>query len=289
MEVQKEELYIEVVEIKKLMDLLSSLFNIRTCFLYAIDNDQYTDEIAGNNGNYQPYCVIIQKELKNRCIACDRDKFKEASLKKEPLLYRCYNGLYEMFLPVFIEKLLVGYLHFGQVRSGHDFKTIAEECALHEHSQIAGLEKSYNSMQIIEKEKLILISELFLKFSDIILKEKLIELKKAQPEYYLRKYVEDNLNKPIDIKSAARFIGRSPSFVTHNFKEKYGKTFHEYLNFIRVEHAKKLLQTKSISETFQLCGFNNRFHFSKVFKDNEGLTPYEYQLSIKEKKVLDKK
>lgn len=134
-------------------------------------------------------------------------------------------------------------------------------------------------MEIIEKEKLVLISELFQKFADIILKNKLIELKKAQPEYYLKKYVEENLDKPIDINSAAEFVGRSPSFVTHKFKQIYGKTFHEYLCHRRIELAKKLLKKQPISKIFQQCGFNNRYHFSKVFKKVEGITPREYQLT----------
>jgi len=279
MDVYKEELVIEVDEIKKLMDLSSSLFNIRTAFIYAIDDEQYTTEIAGNNGDYQNYCSIIQQEQKHKCIACDRDKFKEANCKRRQVLYKCYNGLYEMFLPLFIEDSLVGYLHFGQVRAEHDFKTIASECSLHEHSKVDELEKCYNSMEIINKEKLILIAELFLKFSDIILKNKLIELKQAKPEYYLKKYVEENLEKSIDVKSAAEFVGMSPSFVTHKFREIYGKTFHEYLSHARIEHAKKLLRNHSIAETFQQCGFNNRYHFSKVFKKVEGITPHEFQLS----------
>lgn len=279
MDLIREELLIEVDEIKKMMDLLSNLFSIRTSYIYAIGDEQYTNEIAGNIGDYQDYCKLIQLEMKHKCIACDRDKFKEASEKKVPLLYMCYNGLYEMFLPLFVGNSLVGYLHFGQVRAEHDFKTIANECSLHEHSKINELEKSYNSMSIIKKEKLILISELFQKFSDIILENKLIELKRAKPEYYLKKYVEENHHKPINVKSAAEFIGRSPSFVTHKFKNIYGQTFHKYLSRARVEHSKKLLRKYSIVETFQLCGFNNRYHFSKVFKKTEGITPHEYQLA----------
>jgi AraC-like DNA-binding protein len=118
----------------------------------------------------------------------------------------------------------------------------------------------------------------FNKKQEIIIFNKLIELKQARPEYYLTKYVEENLDKTIDVKSAAEFVGRSPSFVTHKFKEIYGKTFHEYLNHARIERSKKLLRKHSSSETFQLCGFNNRYHFSKVFKKIEGITPYEFQV-----------
>ncbi|MDD4425766.1 MAG: PocR ligand-binding domain-containing protein [Mariniphaga sp.] len=281
-EIYKNELLIEVDEIKKLMDLSSNLFNIRTAFIYAIDAEEYTKEIAGNMGDYQHFCQIIQEELRHKCIACDRDKFQEAREKRKPVLYRCYNGLYEMFLPLYIENILVGYLHFGQVRSEEDYKKIEIECSLDKHTKADQLEKCYNSMEIIPKEKLILIAELFQKFSDIILKNKLVQIKEAKPEYYLKKYVEENLDKPIDVRSAAEHIGRSPSFVTHKFKEIYGVTFHEYLCRSKIEHAKKLLRKYSISETYQFCGFNNRYHFSKVFKKIEGVTPHEYQLSIQE-------
>jgi AraC-like DNA-binding protein/ligand-binding sensor protein len=280
MEAYKEELHVEVNEIKGMMDLLSSLFNIRASFIYAIGSEQYTEEIAGNNGDYQEYCKIIQQELKYKCIECDRDKFKESNEKRTPLLYRCYNGLYEMFLPLFIENTLVGYLHFGQVRSDDDFAVIARECALYKHSRFKELEKSYNSMQIIEKEKLLLISKLFLKFAGIILKNALIELRRVKPENYLKKYIEENLALPISVESAAKFVNRSPSYVTHKFKDIYGRTFHNYLNFMRIEHSKKLLMKNTISQTYQLCGFNNRYHFCKVFKKVEGISPRKYQLSV---------
>lgn len=287
MEARNDILLIEVDEIKKMMDLLSSLFSIRTSLIYnTIDTEEYTNEIAGNNGDYQDYCKLIQQELKHKCIACDRDKFKEANAKKKPLLYQCYNGLYEMFLPLFIENSLAGYLHFGQVRSEKDFRTILTECSLYEHSQVDKLEETYNSMNVITKDKLILISELFQKFADIILKNKLIELRKAKPEYYLKKYVEDNLAKPIDVETAAAFICRSPSYVTHNFKEKYNMSFHQYLTQMRVEHSKTLLKNNSISDIFELCGFKNRYHFSKVFKKIVGITPYEFKTNLENKKNI---
>ena len=283
----EESLLIEVNEIKKMMDLLSNLFLIRTSFVYAIDQQQYTGEIAGNNGDYQDYCKLIQKELKHKCIACDLEKFKVAKKEKRPVLYRCFSGLYEMFLPLFISDVLVGYLHFGQVRAEDNFETIMNECSLEDYSKPEDLKRSYNSMVVIPKERLVLISELFLNFSKIILNNKLIELKKASPEYYLKRYIDENLDKRINVKTAADTVGRSPSYVTHRFKEFYGKTFHSYLNHARVEYAKKLLLKHNICETYQQCGFNNRFHFSKNFKNIVGITPFEYQNNNADKKTIN--
>ncbi len=276
----QEELVIEVNEIKKMMDLLSNLFSIRTSFMYAIDDEKYVKEIAGRNGDYQDYCVLIQKELKHKCIACDRDKFRVANEQKKPILYQCYNGLYEMFLPLFIDSTLVGYLHFGQVRAEDEFEQIMVSSDLSEHSEVEALRNSYNSMEIIPKEKLMLIADVFQKFSELILKNRFVELKKAQPEHYLKKYIEDNLSNSITVQSAAEFINRSSSYVTHKFKELYGESFHHYLNNARIANAKSLLKTHTIDQVYAECGFKNRYHFSKVFKKMIGVTPKKYQNSI---------
>jgi AraC-like DNA-binding protein len=278
MHIKDQDLSIEVTEIKNMMNLLSNLFSIRSSFLYNIGDEQYLKEIAGNNGDYQDFCKLIQEELRPRCMACDRDHFKMASEMTDPLLYRCYNGLYEMFLPLFIEKVIVGYLHFGQVRSEDDFNLIAKECSLSEHSRVKELKKKYNRMNIIKKDKLLLISQLFQKISEIMMKNRLIEIMKTKPEYYLRKYIEEHLSETIDVKSAAKYLNRSPSYITHKFKEIHGKTFHEFLNTQRIALAKELLLTDSIGETFPRCGFKNRYHFSKVFKKMEGKTPGKYKL-----------
>ena len=275
-----EELIIEVNEIQKMMDLLSNLFSIRTSFIYDIDDEKYVKEIAGKNGDYQDYCVLIQKELKHKCIACDRDKFREASEKKKPILYQCYNGLYEMFLPLFIDSTLVGYLHFGQVRAEDPFEEIKKDYALHEHSEVEGLKNSYNAMAVIPKEKLMLIADVFQKFSELILNNRFVELKKAQPEHYLKKYIDENLSNFITVQSAAEFVNRSPSYVTHKFKELYSESFHHYLNNARVSKAKALLKSNTIDQIYAQCGFKNRYHFSKVFKKMVGITPRKYQNSI---------
>jgi len=277
MHIREDELSLEVGEIQNIMDLLSSLFSMRTAFIYNIADEQYLKQIAGNNGDYQEYCKLIQQELGHRCRACDHDKFREASARNEPLLYRCYNGLYEMYMPIYVEKVLAGYLHFGQIRSEEDFCLIAQECKLNEHSRLKELGDNYNSMTVIRKERLLQISRLFKIIAEIMLKNRLIKIKMSNPEYYLKEYIENHLADPIDVNSTAKSLNRSPSYITHKFREFYGCSFHEYLIQARIEYARQLLLTKSIDETFQLCGFKNRYHFSKVFKKLQGKTPGQFK------------
>jgi AraC-like DNA-binding protein len=174
----------------------------------------------------------------------------------------------------------VGYLHFGQVRGEDDFSTLVDDCSLYEHSRVDLLEKEYLSMTVFKSDKLLMISEIFQMIATKILRERIIELKNANPTYYLKRYIEENYNKEIDISSAAAFIGRSTSFVTHKFKNEYNMTFRAYLNMKRMKKAQELLKTHSISDTAEICGFKNRYHFSKVFKRVLNVTPHEYQLTI---------
>ena len=274
-----EKLSIEIEKLKGVLDLLSQLFEVRTAFLNNINPEIYGKEIAGRNGDFQKYCTIIQTELKSRCQACDKAMFNIASKSRKPHLYRCYNGLYEMFQPLWVEGILIGYLHFGQVRSEEKFNTIESECNLSGHSQIELLKSEYNRMKPISRTKLEKMCMLFSLVADQILKDKVIKFKQERPEYFLKKYVHENISKEITVASAAAYIGRSESFVTHAFKDFYGLSFGVYVKKTRIDRAKELLKEQTINQVWPQCGFKNRYHFGRTFKNEVGMTPKQYQLS----------
>ena len=64
------------------------------------------------------------------------------------------------------------------------------------------------------------------------------------------------------------------------FKEKTGYTPLQYLTEKRMENAKHLLSSSdlhySISEIAELCGFEDIYYFSRVFKKNVGLSPTQW-------------
>lgn len=271
------QLRIEVPELEEMLSLLSGLFNIRTAFLYSTGEEQITRELAGRSGEFRPFCQAIQSAWKDRCAACDRDKFAEAAARHEPLLYRCYNGLYEMYLPLFVDEVLVGYLHFGQVRSEDSFEEIRQACGLDRHPRCVELEEHYRKMEVVPREKLQLICRLFAQMADHILKNKLIEVKQVRPEYFLKKYIQENLQRQVTVEDAARYIGRSKSFVTHKFREAYGMSFSAYVRQYRIEQSKQHLRTAGIDRAWSLCGFKNRYQFSREFKRVTGLSPGQYR------------
>ncbi|MBB1138877.1 AraC family transcriptional regulator [Myroides sp. WP-1] len=70
------------------------------------------------------------------------------------------------------------------------------------------------------------------------------------------------------------------------FSTTYGMNFNAYINKLRVEYAKDLLEKRnfdiSVSELGDECGFNSRTSFFRAFKKYEGMSPSEYITNILE-------
>ncbi|WP_374761402.1 helix-turn-helix domain-containing protein [Pseudoalteromonas sp. MM1] len=61
------------------------------------------------------------------------------------------------------------------------------------------------------------------------------------------------------------------------FKQLTASTINQYLADVRINQAKLLLLTKTVTETAYAVGFNNSAYFSTVFKKHTQLSPKEYQ------------
>jgi two-component system response regulator YesN len=92
-------------------------------------------------------------------------------------------------------------------------------------------------------------------------------------------YVNKNYKKDISLGEISEFSGVSSSYLSRIFKEDCGIGFVEYLNRIRVENAKNLIENGDyrFKEIVAKVGFNNYNYFFKVFKEFVGMTPLEYE------------
>lgn len=88
-------------------------------------------------------------------------------------------------------------------------------------------------------------------------------------------YIERNYLKDPALTETASHVGLSASHFSRIFKQATGVTYSEYLNYIRVEHGRRLLLTTnlSISEIAQFSGFDNGNYFCNVTKKLLGASP----------------
>lgn len=91
-------------------------------------------------------------------------------------------------------------------------------------------------------------------------------------------FLEQNYAEQLSLKQTAKHIGISPAYLSRLFHQEYGVSFSKYLTSLRLEAARKLLQTTrlQIGEIANRCGFSSSSYFIKVFSEHYNVTPKNY-------------
>ncbi len=112
---------------------------------------------------------------------------------------------------------------------------------------------------------------------------KVMELQEvSHPMPYVEKikmYIKDNFQKAITLETVAKYINLHPSYCSTIFKRSEGHSVTEYINTVRINYAKELLDTSPyrIGEIGARCGIPDPYYFSRVFNKTCGVSPSEYR------------
>jgi two-component system, response regulator YesN len=92
-------------------------------------------------------------------------------------------------------------------------------------------------------------------------------------------YIKEYYTSDIKAYEVADVINISPNYFSSLFKQKTGKHFNEYVNELRVEKAKILLEETpyKINEISETVGFREYKYFVDVFRRFSGTTPTKYR------------
>ena len=96
-------------------------------------------------------------------------------------------------------------------------------------------------------------------------------------------YIEKNLQQEITIQSLSDLLHLHPNYLITYFHKATGMSPIEYVNNIRIDKAKLLIQRNPeipISELAEAIGFGDASYFSRIFKKKVGFTPSEYKGTI---------
>lgn len=101
-----------------------------------------------------------------------------------------------------------------------------------------------------------------------------------QAAAYIRKHYQSKISYEI-LGEELRF---HPNHIARCMIRNLGITPIEYVNRVRIDHAKILLISKdwSIEMISERCGFSNSAYFSRLFKKLEGVSPNEFRKKLLE-------
>lgn len=90
------------------------------------------------------------------------------------------------------------------------------------------------------------------------------------------KYIRANFSCRLSLDEISKNAYTDKYFLSREFKKITGQTVVEYINYYRCQRAAEcILSGLSVSESAQMCGFDNLSYFTKTFKKHMGKLPSE--------------
>lgn len=91
--------------------------------------------------------------------------------------------------------------------------------------------------------------------------------------------IQQNYAEPLPLSYLADYVFTNPSYLSRIFKTDTGMTLTTYINQVRIDNAKLLLETTDelVIDIAVACGYNQVPHFNRIFKQFTGMSPSEYR------------
>lgn len=95
-------------------------------------------------------------------------------------------------------------------------------------------------------------------------------------------YITEHYAEPITLHDAARIACLEPSYFCRQFKLYTGVGFSEYLIYVRIKAAEKLLLDTPlpVTQIAERCGFSGSNYFRDVFRRINGISPLQYRKQL---------
>lgn len=92
-------------------------------------------------------------------------------------------------------------------------------------------------------------------------------------------YIKENLDQDLSLDLVASQVHLNKNYFSNLFKKTTGLCFCKYVNHLRIQRAKELLQTTSYPLDYiaQKCGYKSQSHFSTTFLTYQGTSPGNFR------------
>lgn len=232
--------------------------------------------------HHEPFCEFVKNRLGclKECVEYKNSVIGRLCEGENCIEEECPFGMKQFSYPIKVENKTRGVLFVFNISGPHTEKKLSDAIGKSDISIteiLSGLEpctdndKYKNAALLIENHIVNIYNEIKSE-SSVSGKNKWVteQMINDAKKYYFT---------DISIKTEAKRYFYNEKYLGRLFKKETEKSFGNYLNEVRLEHAKKeLVESKntviSISER---CGFGSVGHFNRAFKEAVGCSPSEYR------------
>lgn len=105
----------------------------------------------------------------------------------------------------------------------------------------------------------------------------------------MRSLIDSHYELPLSLSYFSSELGLSEQHLSKIFKERYGISYIDHLNRVRIGHARQFLSDTNdlITDIALDVGYNNSTHFCTTFKRLTGVSPNQYRKTHRKKAHLN--
>jgi len=303
-----------ILNLEKFQKIQDDISKATEMAIIAVD---YRGNPVTQHSRCQAFCELIRadEQLNDLCEKCDSRGGLEAARIQKPYVYTCHMGVVDVAIPITVDDQYLGALMMGQIKLCNESNTsqlerIVNKKFLIDNCDYPGIEALYKTLPVMKLEKIkdtanMVFHMVNYMVEEAILKAKLNERNRqlnlnqpSQPQVKVENKLIEVVNKDLVIKPALDYMSQncekkiylddmaylcniSSSYFSKLFKRDTGESFSTYLNKLKVNKAKDILDSTDdpiINISLHL-GFEDCGYFIKVFKKIIGTTPAQYRLS----------
>lgn len=238
-------------------------------------------ELITFNIHDNPYCVYVKtfEEAHNHCV--ERQDRIIAKCAEGSFCGSCYAGVKEYVYPITSGSEVVGFISVSGFKT-ENFSSFLQRASERYTIPIDSLREVYSELSAecpLKEDVDTLIMPLCSMLELAYLKNQGKSGGEEETIDGIIRYVKQHHTQNITLEDVCERFFCSRSFIGHNFKNKTGKSFREYLTEMRLEDAVELLRYSklNVTEIALSVGFGDSAYFSNVFKRRYGVSPSEYR------------
>lgn len=271
---QWEEVYIDIRELSESFghvpltghgNVYNTLNHMSASYLEALDSMHKTTVVTQDNNNPDTAYLSIQADLYQICSALSNGN--------EPAAMDALQR-YLLSLGNWTPSLLMQQYLFTNFLS--EITRLSREYYVELSKQSISLIISAKNLSQFAHAAESLIHDFCASYEEQ--KNKLQENESYQIFQYINEHFADY---ELSIENIALSLNTTTASVRSAIGEHTGRNYKDYLIYMRMEYAKKLLTIEhlTVAETCQRVGYSNISYFIKVFKIQNGVTPASYKNS----------
>ncbi len=243
---------------------------IKMCFAYrTIKNTKTLIDLEKNEYSYDVYLPLnFDEKLSNYVLSANASE--SIKLIKQVIDTNVSNNVSNIKFKYIVDNI------FNNLVNTLVYLNVDREELLSTEREFRSVIKNY----LNNPEK---ISEYFEHLVEITTKKVHSANQSKLDKDLLLQYINIHYAENLYLDKIAEVFNTTPKYFSNFFKKAFGINFVEYLNKIRISHAKDLLESSEITvnEIGERVGYLNPSTFTSTFKKYCGITPSEFRKQMK--------